>query len=47
MTFSCHYAISLKYLYVMQTSQNILPAKSTQLKKQPKIYLLKKAKKSE
>jgi len=31
----------------MQTSQNILPAKSNQGKKQPKIYLIKKAKKSE
>ena len=29
----------------MQTSQNILPAKSNQGKKQPKIYLIKKAKK--
>jgi len=31
----------------MQTSQSILPAKSTQRKKQPKIYLQKKAKKGE
>ena len=30
----------------MQTSQNILPAKSNQHKQQPKIYLIKKAKKA-
>lgn len=34
-------AISLQYLYVIQISQNILPANSNQRNKQPKIYLLK------